>query len=281
MCHPEVVSVMQVGVYVDVSNLAMNGGFGMRYEVLRAFACRDSGEAIRLNAYVSFDAERAELDEEYKQGQYRFHASLRDVGYKVIQKETRWYTDDSGARIGKSNVDMDLAVDAILQSRNLERVILATGDSDFVQVVKALQNMGCRVEVVAFSNVSADLRREADLFFPGYLIPGLLPVVRNGIVYKWGEIGGCARGVCYSHDAAKGFGWLRYLNRVEAQLWKTDTREPGSPYETIFCHDSEMPSSVDTSTLPNRRMLFEFRIAEGTEPGQTRAVDVQVIHART
>ena len=55
------------------------------------------------------------------------------------------------------------------------RVVLITGDGDFVQVVRALQNMGCRVELVAFQNVSYDLRCEADLFIPGFLIPGLLP----------------------------------------------------------------------------------------------------------
>lgn len=48
-------SLLKVGVYIDVSNLVMNGGFGMRYEVLRQFACRDGAVPMRLNAYVSFD----------------------------------------------------------------------------------------------------------------------------------------------------------------------------------------------------------------------------------
>ncbi|MBL7033296.1 MAG: NYN domain-containing protein, partial [Candidatus Delongbacteria bacterium] len=138
---------MKIGVYIDVSNLAMNGGFGMRYEVLRAFACREGGEAVRLNAYVSFDAERANNDPEYKIRQYRFHSALRDLGYKVIRKEVKWYQDENGNPVAKANVDLELAVDALLQSTNLDRVILATGDGDFVQVVTALQNAGCRVEV--------------------------------------------------------------------------------------------------------------------------------------
>ena len=33
----------RVGVYVDAENLRLNGGYGMRYDVLREFACR--GEA--------------------------------------------------------------------------------------------------------------------------------------------------------------------------------------------------------------------------------------------
>lgn len=275
---------MNIGVYVDVANLAMNGGFGMRYEVLRAFACRGGGEAVRLNAYVSFDPERGQVDGEYRTKQHRFHSALRDVGYKVIQKEFKWYTDESGTRIAKANVDLELAVDALLQSTRLDRVILATGDGDFVQVVKALQNVGCRVEVIAFDNVSADLRREVDLYLSGYLIPGLLPIVRDGSIQRWGERGrpgGYARGVFYTHDSTRGFGWLRYLTTVDAQLWRTDTREAESPYCTIFCHDSDLPNTVDAEALPNRKVLFEFRIAEGTEPGKTKAVELKQIRART
>ena len=272
---------MNVGVYVDVANLAMNGGFRMRYEVLRSFACRGGAEAVRLNAYVSFDSERAEKDAGYKAGQNRFHSALRDVGYKVIEKNIKWYTDDSGIRIAKANVDLDLAVDALLQSASLDRVILATGDGDFVQVVRTLQNMGCRVEVVAFDNVSSDLRREADLYMSGYLIPGLVPIVRNDNVQKWGNIGGWARGVFYSHDGEKNFGFIRYLNTVDADLWRTDTRDADSPYNTIFCHDSELPEKVDPETLPDRNILFEFRIAGGGEAGKTKAMEVQAIRTRT
>ena len=52
----------RVGVYVDVANINRNGGYGMGYEILREFACRDEAEALRLNAYVSYDAEKARRD---------------------------------------------------------------------------------------------------------------------------------------------------------------------------------------------------------------------------
>ena len=42
-----------VGIYVDVSNIAMNGGYGMQFDVLREFACHDDAEPVRLNAYVA------------------------------------------------------------------------------------------------------------------------------------------------------------------------------------------------------------------------------------
>jgi uncharacterized LabA/DUF88 family protein len=281
MATPPKSHAIKTGVYIDASNLAMNGGFGMRFDVLREFACRGGADPIRLNSYVSYDPARAESDSDYRVKQNRFHATLRDFGYKVIQKHTKWYTDDDGNRFPKANVDLDLAVDALLQSENLDRVLLATGDGDFVQVVRALQNRGCRVEVVAFDNVSGDLRREADLYLSGYLIPNLLPIKRGSGQREWGEVGSFARGVCYAHDSTKGFGWLRYLKTIDGKLWRTDSRDPLSPYATIFCHDSEYPKDLDLEQLTSRKFVLEFEIAAGQDPGKTKAANVQAIRTVT
>ena len=273
-------SSMRVGVYVDVANLAHNGGYGMRYDVLRAFACRDGADPIRLNAYVGYDAERADHDLPYRQGQIGFFSVLRDFGYKVIQKTVKWYTDEQGNRYGKANVDLDLAVDALLQSANLDRVLLGTGDGDFVQVVRALQNKGCRVEVVAFENVSADLRAEADLFLSGYLIPNLLPTSAARNSPPWGELGARVRGVCYSHTD-RGFGFLRFMKTIGPDLWNVDTRQPDSPYQSVFFHDSHLPAEVDPAELPSRNLIFEFELApaEGRESGM-QAMNMQLISPR-
>ncbi len=261
-------AITRVGVYIDVANLAMNGGYGMRYDVLREFACRDYAEPIRLNAYVSFDLERAEQDYAYKEAQYGFYSLLRDFGYKVIQKNVKWYTDERGNRFGKANADLDMAVDVLLQSQNMDRVLLVTGDGDFVRVVQALQNSGCRVEVVAFENISADLRREADMFMSGYLIPNLLPTYYGYNRVGWGEIGSRVRGVCYSHTG-KGYGFLRAMKGIAPDLWKIDSRQKDSPYDSVFFHDSQLPPEVSPSELPSRTLIFEFEVAEaeGHESG--------------
>ncbi|PID56169.1 NYN domain-containing protein [candidate division KSB3 bacterium] len=258
----------RVGLYVDVANLAMNGGYGMRYDVLREFACRDNAEPIRLNAYVSFDGDRSEVDYVYKDGQYGFYSLLRDFGYKVIQKNVKWYVDESGNRFGKANADLDMAVDVLLQSNNMDRVVLVTGDGDFVRVVQALQNSGCRVEVVAFENVSAELRREADMFISGYLIPNLLPTGPSVNKTHWGRIGSRMRGVCYNHSS-KGYGFLRAMKTIAPDLWRIDSRQKDSPYYSVFFHDSQLPEEVSFSELPSRSLIFEFEVAdaEGHESG--------------
>lgn len=272
-------SGFKVGVYVDVANIYLNGGQRMQYDVLREFACRDGAEAIRLNAYVTYDSTRADRDEDYRKGSANFHSALRDLGYKVIVKEIRWYEDESGRMIGKANADLDLAVDALLQSENLDRVLIASGDGDFVQVVRALQNKGCRVEIVALENVASRLKQEADMFVSGYLIPNLTPVNARQKYEPsssdWGEIGSRVRGWCYWHSE-QGYGFMRFLKEISPDLWITDTRNPISPYMTAFFHDSNLPAQVNPTLLPSRNMFFEFELAKSDRGGGVQAVEIEL-----
>ncbi len=270
----------KVGVYVDVANIYNNGGQRMQYDVLREFACRDGAEPVRLNAYVTYDAYRADRDEDYRKGSANFHSALRDLGYKVIVKEIRWYEDESGNRIGKANADLDLAVDALLQSENLDRVLIGSGDGDFVQVVRALQNRGCRVEIIGLDNVSSQLKQEADMFMSGYLIPGLIPVKYSKQQYEqppatWGEMGSRVRGWCYWHSE-QGYGFMRFLQQVSPALWITDTRHPKSPYMTAFFHDSNLPSSVNPNALPSRNYFFEFELAKSERGAGIQAMEIEL-----
>ncbi len=273
-------SSFKVGVYVDVANIYNNGGQRMQYDVLREFACRDGAEAVRLNAYVTFDAYRAEKDEEYRKGSSNFHSALRDLGYKVIVKEIRWYEDEAGNRIGKANADLDLAVDALLQSANLDRVLVVSGDGDFVQVVRALQNGGCRVEAVALDNVSSRLKQEADMFLSGYLVPNLIPVKYRTQQYEvppiaWGELGSRVRGWCYWHSE-QGYGFMRFLKTMSPALWITDTRHPDSPYMTAFFHDSNLPSQVNPAALPSRNYFFEFDLVKSERGAGIQAMEIDL-----
>ena len=128
---------------------------------------------MRLNAYVAIDEDRAGSDPNYK-NTLNFILTLRDLGFKAVEKAIRWYTDDSGRTYGKANLDMEMGLDIVSQSDRLDLIYLFTGDGDFCSVVSMVQNKGCRVELIAFSNVSARLRREVDIFIPGIPDPGPL-----------------------------------------------------------------------------------------------------------
>jgi uncharacterized LabA/DUF88 family protein/cold shock CspA family protein len=258
---------LKVGVYVDASNIAQNGGYGMHYDVLREFACRNNGVAMRLNAYVAYDEEMAKKNLSYRKKSEDFHSVLRDFGFKVIVKVVKWFVDEHGNRYGKSNADLDMAVDALSQSERLDYVLMVTGDGDFVQVVRALQNKGCRVESLAFKNVARVLIQESDVFTSGYLVPGLLGNESHGKDHFDNGIERTARGVCYAYYPDKGFGFMRFLKKVGSGLWITDSRREESPYATAFVHSSQFPEGVDVKTLPNREQIFEFDLRKVPDKG--------------
>lgn len=272
-------SLAKIGVYVDVANVNRNGGYGMHYDILREFACRDNAEALRLNAYVSFDPERSREDTAYRKGINGYFSVLREYGFKVIQKNVKWYEDDKGNRYGKANADLDMAVDVLLQSRNLDRVILVTGDGDFIKVVQAIQNYGCRVEIMGFDNVSSELKREADMFISGYLIPNLLPPKKTSeTAPNWGELGSVVRGYCYHYDEDKGFGFMRYMERIGQGLWITDSRNEESPYSSVFFHGSNLPANVNPNSLPSRDLLFEFRLEKSKTNKDPVAMNIRLVN---
>jgi len=204
-----------VGVYVDAENLSRNGGERMQYRVLRNIACRENGQPIRLNTYIAFDDRRAENDRTYRESMLEYYSAVRDAGFKIIEKKVQHFIDPIGVERSKANADLDMAVDCLLQSEHLDRVVLGTGDGDFVQVVRALQNRGCRVEIIAFENVSGNLRREADHFLSGYLVPGLVSSAGK----PWGQPGSHVRGVCYYYPSnGKEVGFFGHYGRQAGQF---------------------------------------------------------------
>jgi uncharacterized LabA/DUF88 family protein len=255
---------LRIGVFVDAENVRYNGGYQMRYDVLRRFAGRQGGTLQRLNTYQAFDVDRAKEDSEYAKKSRSYQQMVRDFGWKIFVKPVRRYTDEAGNVTTKANADLDMAVEAMLQADKLDQVLLVTGDGDFIQVVTALQNKGCRVELIGFRNVSRQLQQEVDAFYSGFLIPDLLPVFyepRN----EWGTPGSCVRGVCTKWLADKGYGFLRFIKRISPELWITDPRDEGSPYASVFCHVNELADEVTEELLMNRETILEFYVHESEQ----------------
>ena len=90
-------------------------------------------------------------------------------GYTMVTKPTKEFTDSMGRRKIKGNMDIELAVDAMRLSENLDHIVLFSGDGDFKPLVSALQQKAKRVSVVSTLQtqppmVADDLRRQADQF---------------------------------------------------------------------------------------------------------------------
>lgn len=177
-----------VGVFVDVSNLfysAKSAGVEVNYCRLleHAVAGRD---LIRASAYTGVDPENP--------NQRKFIDFLRANGYKVLCKDIHKY---EGGRI-KANLDIEIAVDIMLLSENLDVVVLVSGDGDFVRLVEAVQMRGVRCEVIGFGiSTSNELIEAADQFTE---IGSLAGIFRNapsgpGVYFKPTTQAGEARGI--------------------------------------------------------------------------------------
>ena len=90
-------------------------------------------------------------------------------GYTVVTKPTKEFTDSSGRRKFKGNMDIELAIDALELSATVDHFVLFSGDGDFRSLVEALQRKGRKVSVISTVStqppmIADDLRRQADHF---------------------------------------------------------------------------------------------------------------------
>ena len=88
----------------------------------------------------------------------------RDVAITVKE-----FTDDSGRRKVKGNMDVELAVDAMEFAGQIDQMVLFSGDGAFRSLVEAVQRHGVHVTVISTissqpSMIADELRRQADAF---------------------------------------------------------------------------------------------------------------------
>ena len=90
-------------------------------------------------------------------------------GFTMVTKPTKEFTDATGRRKVKGNMDIELAVDAMRLADTLDHIVIFSGDGDFRSLVAALQQKGKRVSVISTLQtqppmVADELRRQADQF---------------------------------------------------------------------------------------------------------------------
>ena len=144
-----------VAVFVDVANIfyaAKAAGADIDY-VLLLKAATAGRDLVRAYAYTGLDPDN--------ENQRNFHDFLRRSNYKVVSKDIRKYGDGKV----KANLDIELVVDMMKTSRNLDVAVVVSGDGDFAPAIRAVQEMGVRCEVISFrGNTSSDLMEVADRF---------------------------------------------------------------------------------------------------------------------
>ena len=155
----------RVALFIDGANIYATAkalGFDIDYKRL-LLHFRGQGQLVRALYYTALVE-----DQEY--------SSIRPLidwldynGYTMVTKPTKEFTDATGRRKLKGNMDIELAVDAMELSEHLDHIVLFSGDGDFRSLVEALQHKGKRVSVVSTLTttppmVADELRRQADQF---------------------------------------------------------------------------------------------------------------------
>jgi uncharacterized LabA/DUF88 family protein len=155
----------RIALFIDGANLysaARAVGLEIDFrKLLKEF--QGKGRLLRANYYTAL----VETDE---------YSPIRPLvdwlaynGYTVIKKPAREFTDREGRKRVRGSMDVELAVDMLETARNIDHIVLFSGNGDFRRAVEAVKARGVRVSVVSTvaSNppmISDDLRREADNF---------------------------------------------------------------------------------------------------------------------
>ncbi|HAM88745.1 MAG: hypothetical protein US83_C0003G0017 [Candidatus Falkowbacteria bacterium GW2011_GWC2_38_22] len=146
----------RIGVLVDVSNMYHSAKNLYHKRVNYKEVLKDvvaGRKLIRAIAYVI----KTESEEEMP-----FFEALSQQGFEVRMKDLQIFA--GGAK--KADWDVGIAMDAIKLARNLDVIVLVSGDGDYLPLMNYLQSTtGCLVEIAGFrQTTSSKLIEEADDF---------------------------------------------------------------------------------------------------------------------
>ena len=155
----------RLALFIDGANLYAATralGFDIDYKLLRAEFMR-RGKLVRAFYYTAL------VDSEEYSPIRPLIDWLDYNGFMLVTKPAKEFTDSSGRRKVKGNMDIELACDAMEMAERLDHIVLFSGDGDFRSLVAALQRKGVRVSIVSTIRsqppmIADDLRRQADNF---------------------------------------------------------------------------------------------------------------------
>jgi uncharacterized LabA/DUF88 family protein len=155
----------RLALFVDGQNLhftARSLGFDVDFKRLLAHFVAQ-GTLVRAYYYTTI------LEDQEFQSARPLTDWLDYNGFTVRAKPAKEFDDGEGRRKIKRSVAVELAVDALELARQVDQIILVTGDGDFKSVVEAVQRRGVHVTVVSTLKgkspmIADELRRQADAF---------------------------------------------------------------------------------------------------------------------
>lgn len=155
----------RIALFIDGANFYASAkalGFDIDYQrLLKEFQSR--GKLLRAFYYTAI---RENQD----------YSAIRPLidwldynGFSVVTKPAKEFDDGEGRRKLKSNMRVELTIDAMEIADHVDQIVLFSGDGAFRSLVEAVQRRGVRVTVVSTIStqppmVADELRRQADVF---------------------------------------------------------------------------------------------------------------------
>lgn len=85
----------------------------------------------------------------------RFYLKLSEFGYRLFLKPVKMYNQEDGTTKRKANCDVDMAFRLMKERDEFDRVIILSGDGDFLPVLKYLKECGKEVIILGRGNRTA------------------------------------------------------------------------------------------------------------------------------
>ncbi|MCD6528558.1 NYN domain-containing protein [bacterium] len=79
----------------------------------------------------------------------RFYLKLENFGYELHLKPVKLYEQDDGTTKRKANCDVDMTFYLMKEKDNFKKMIILSGDGDFLPVLKYLREIGKEVVILA------------------------------------------------------------------------------------------------------------------------------------
>ena len=79
----------------------------------------------------------------------KFYLKLEQFGYNLFLKPVKMYDQEDGMTRRKANCDADMTFHLMKEKDNFDRVVILSGDGDFLHVLKYLRKLGKEVIILS------------------------------------------------------------------------------------------------------------------------------------
>ena len=158
MIKAQKIKKKKIAIFIDAANFEISlksSGLSADYRKLLNWAGKD-GKIVLLRYYSPTFGTK---------GQNRFFSFIKNLGFKIITKNIKIIKRQGKKSQNKANFDVEITFDTAIRIGQFDKLILFSGDSDFVYLISELQKRGVSATVISPQwRTARELRKQANEF---------------------------------------------------------------------------------------------------------------------